>query len=192
MTEQYAEWYWWYTNLGPNATKGGFYEYNLATYGPEHNYDDFIQNFTTELYDPKEWVDLFADAGAQYFVQVTKHHEGYAIFDIPATITNRTSVALPPHKNLLQMLFDAADEYQPHLHKATYFSTPEWFHPDYKKYGFGDWPGGNATNPYTNETLPYTGYVPVDDFITDLMVPEMQILADMGTEVMWCDIGEFS
>ncbi|KAI5362477.1 Putative glycoside hydrolase, family 29, glycoside hydrolase superfamily [Septoria linicola] len=176
-------------NQGPDGTKGDFYEYNLATYGPDHVYDDFIQNFTTDAYDPKEWVDLFADAGAQYFVQVSKHHEGYAIFDIPENITRRTSVALPPHKNPLQMLFDAADEHQPHLHKATYFSTPEWFHPDYKKYGFGDWPGGNATNPYTNETLPYTGYVPVDDFIADLMVPEMQILADMGTEIMWCDIG---
>lgn len=94
-----------------------------------------------------------------------------------------------PHKNLLHMLFDAAAEYQPQLHKATYFSLPEWFHPDYKEYGFASWPGGNATNPYTNETLPYTGYVPVDDFVSDLILPEMQILADMGTEIMWCDIG---
>jgi alpha-L-fucosidase len=182
-------------NQGPNSSNdAGFYQYNLDTYGPDHAYDDFIQNFTTEHYDPKEWVDLFADAGAQYFVQVSKHHEGYALFDIPANITERTSVAQFPHKNLLQMLFDAADEYQPHLHKATYFSVPEWFHPDYKKYGFGDskgaaWPGGNATNPYTNETLPYTGYVPVDDFVSDLILPEMQILAQMGTEIMWCDIG---
>lgn len=111
------------------------------------------------------------------------------MFDIPDTITNRTSVAQYPHKNLLQMLFDAAAEYQPQLHRATYFSVPEWFHPDYKEYGFADWPGGNATNPYTNETLPYTGYVPVDDFVEDLVLPEMRILADMGTEIMWCDIG---
>ncbi|THY27539.1 glycoside hydrolase [Aureobasidium pullulans] len=193
--EQYAEWYWWYMNQGSNSSNSAdFYEYNLATYGPDHVYDDFIQNFTTEHYDPKEWVDLFSDAGAQYFVQVSKHHEGYALFDIPANITQRTSVAQVPHKNLLQMLFDAADQYQPHLHKATYFSLPEWFHPDYKKYGFGEadgagWPGGNATNPYTNETLPYTGYVAVEDFVSDLILPEMQILAQMGTEIMWCDIG---
>ncbi|KAK4624790.1 Tissue alpha-L-fucosidase [Fulvia fulva] len=187
--EQYAEWYWWYMNQGKNRTQGHFYEYNLETYGPEHVYDDFIQNFTTDAFEPKDWVDLFADSGAQYFVQVSKHHEGYALFDIPSTVTNRTSVAQFPHKNLLQMLFDAADQYQPHLHKATYFSLPEWFHPDYKPFGFGEWPGGNATNPYTNETLPYTGYVPVDDFVSDPILPEMLILADMGTEIMWCDIG---
>lgn len=187
--EEYAEWYWWYMNQGKNGSKGNFYEYNLEKYGPNHVYDDFIQNFTTAAYDPKDWVDLFANAGATYFVQVSKHHEGYAIFDIPANITKRTSVAQFPHKNLLKMLFDAADQYQPHLHKATYYSLPEWFHPDYHRYGFAAWPGGAALNPYTNATLPYTGYVPLNDYVTDLILPEMLILAQMGTEIMWCDIG---
>ncbi|KAJ5746876.1 uncharacterized protein N7511_008572 [Penicillium nucicola] len=89
----------------------------------------------------------------------------------------------------LQELFDTAKKYQPHLHRSVYYSLPEWFHPDYEKYGFGQWPGGNATNPFTNETLPYTGYVPLADFIDDKILPEMNILADMGTEIMWCDIG---
>ncbi|KAF2099507.1 glycoside hydrolase [Rhizodiscina lignyota] len=186
--EQYAEWYWWYLNQGPNDPVHT-YQYHLKTYGPNVVYDDFIQNFTADAWDPKEWVDLFADAGANYFVQVSKHHDGYAIFDIPENVTKRTSVQLFPHRNLLQELFDASKKYQPHLHHATYFSLPEWFHPDYKKYGFGNWPGGNATNPFTNETLPYTGYVPVKEFVSELIVPEMQTLANMGTEIMWCDIG---
>ena len=186
--ESYAEWYWWDMNQGPDESVQT-YQYNLETYGKNHVYDDFIQNFTASVFDPKEWVDLFADAGAQYFVQVSKHHDGYAIFDLPENVTKRTSVAQFPHKNLLQMIFDAADQYQPHLHKATYFSLPEWFNPAYAKYGFSEWPGGNATNPYTNETLPYTGFVPVDDYVTDVIMPEMRTLASMGTEIMWCDIG---
>lgn len=186
--ESYAEWYWWDQNQGP-YTKDQTYEYHLRTYGENVVYDDFIEDFTTSVFDPKEWVDLFADAGAQYFVQVSKHHDGYAIFDLPSNVTNRTSVKLTPHKNLLQDIFDAAEQHQPHLHKGTYFSLPEWFHPDYKKYGFGQWPGGNATNPYTNVSLPYTGYVHVDDYINDVVFAEMLTLADMGTEIMWCDIG---
>lgn len=152
-------------------------------------YDDFIANFTASAFNPKDWVDLFADAGANYFVQVSKHHDGYAIFDLPANVTKRTSVAQFPHRNLLQELFDAAKQYQPQLHRATYYSLPEWFHPDYARYGFGSWPGGNATNPFTNVTLPYTGYVPVKNYITDVINPEMNALANMGTEIMWCDIG---
>ncbi|KIM94614.1 glycoside hydrolase family 29 protein [Oidiodendron maius Zn] len=186
--EGYAEWYWWDLNQGANYSTQT-YEYHLQTYGPDITYDDFIQNFTADAWDPKSWVDLFADAGANYFVQVSKHHDGYAIFDLPANVTERTSVAQFPHRNLLQELFDAAAQYQPHLHRATYFSLPEWFNPDYKKYGFSVWPGGNATNPFTNQTLPYTGYVPVADYIDDIILPEMNALADMGTEIMWCDIG---
>lgn len=188
LAETYAEWYWWRQNQGPGKSDQ-IYEYHLDTYGPEVVYDDFIQNFTASVFDPKEWVDLFADAGAQYFVQVSKHHDGYAIFDLPANVSGRTSVALTPHRNLLQELFDASDKYQPHLHKGTYYSLPEWFAPAYAEYGFGQWPGGNATNPYTNETLPYTGYPPINDWLTDVVLPEMNTLADMGTEIAWCDIG---
>lgn len=187
--ESYAEWYWWSVN---DPTNHAFQDYHLKTYGPDVVYDDFIANFTASAFSARDWVDLFAESGAQYFVQVSKHHDGYAIFDIPAEITERTSVALAPHRDFIGELFAAAREYQPHLHRAVYFSLPEWFHPDYKGLGFGSWPGGNATNPFTNETLPYAGYVPVDDFVADLIVPEMEILAldeRYETEIMWCDIG---
>ncbi|GFF61167.1 hypothetical protein IFM51744_10604 [Aspergillus udagawae] len=186
--EAYAEWYWWSLNQGPsNPTET--YQYHLETYGENVVYDDFIRNFTADAWDPKEWVDLFADAGANYFIPVSKHHDGFALFTAGSDVSKRTAVDLGPQRNLLQELFDAAKEYQPHLHRATYYSLPEWFNPDYKKYGFALWPGGNATNPFTNESLPYAGYVPLADYITDKIVPEMNTLADMGTEIMWCDIG---
>jgi alpha-L-fucosidase len=47
------------------------YQYHLETYGANFNYDDFIANFTDKKFDPKAWVDLFSDAGAQYFVPTT-------------------------------------------------------------------------------------------------------------------------
>ncbi|RAO67188.1 uncharacterized protein BHQ10_003200 [Talaromyces amestolkiae] len=186
--EAYAEWYWWSLNQGTSSNTQT-YQYHLQTYGPNVVYDDFIQNFTADAWDPKEWVDLFADAGANYFVQVSKHHDGYALFDLPANVSMRTSVAQYPHRNLLKELFDAAQTYQPHLHRAAYYSLPEWFNPAYEKYGFGSWPGGNATNPFNNKTLPYTGFVEIPDYIDDVMLPQMNALADLGSEIMWCDIG---
>ncbi|TVY14987.1 Tissue alpha-L-fucosidase [Lachnellula arida] len=187
--ETYAEWYWWNMNAGRD-TSDQSYEFNLEKYGPHHKYDDFMQNFTASAWDPREWVDLFANAGANYFIQTTKHHDGFALFDVSANATLRTSVAQSPHRNFLQELFDAADQYQPQLRKGTYFSLPEWFNPAYGPYGMGRWPGiENATNPYTNQTLPYTGFVEVDDFLQDIMLPQMQSLAAMGTDIMWCDAG---
>ncbi|KAL1608122.1 hypothetical protein SLS60_003061 [Paraconiothyrium brasiliense] len=196
--ESYAEWFWWYTTH-PEGDKSGFRDYRLRTYGPDLNYDDFFANFTAAKYEPRDWVDLIADAGAKYFVITTKHHDGFALFDAGNT-TNRSSLHYGPRRDVVKELFDAAKTYQPNLKRGTYFSLPEWFNPSWGKYGFAQYgpenPGGTthpgiiARNPFTNKTEPYTGYIPVEDFIQDVMVPQMDILAyNYETEIMWCDAG---
>ena len=55
-------------------TKAHVQAYDLETYGPYVVYDDFFANFTASEFDAKDWVDLFDEAGAQYFVLTTKHH----------------------------------------------------------------------------------------------------------------------
>lgn len=122
--EIYAEWYWWYGHHR-NADKADVYTHHLETYGPDVVYDDFFANFTASEFDPKSWVDLIADAGAQYFVLTTKHHDGFALFDTKET-THRNSLHYGPKRDLLKELFDAAKEYQPQLKRGTYFSLPEW------------------------------------------------------------------
>ncbi|GAW17194.1 hypothetical protein ANO14919_066470 [Xylariales sp. No.14919] len=198
--ESYAEWFWWYSTHHPQADPSDFYDYRLRTYGPDWAYDDTFPYFTASRFDPKEWVDLFAAAGAQYFVITSKHHDGFALFDTKET-SNRSSTQYGPKRDLLRELFDAAATYQPSLRRGTYFSLPEWYNPDFGPYGFdqlpadsvpgtNSWPGVPARNPYTDAIEPYTGHVPVDDFIADVMLPQMQILAtDYATDIMWCDIG---
>jgi alpha-L-fucosidase len=68
---------------------------------------------------------------------------------------------------------------------------PEWFNPAYTKYTRDNkWGIGPPKNPYTNKTVPYTGFVEVDDFLKDIQLPQMNILANKyDTEIMWCDIG---
>ncbi|EMR67102.1 putative glycoside hydrolase family 29 protein [Eutypa lata UCREL1] len=83
--ESYAEWYWWWLNLGAGDSIQ-VWEHHRDTYGENLVYDDFIPEFTASEFDPKEWVDLFVDAGAQYFVQTSKHHDGYALMDLPPSI----------------------------------------------------------------------------------------------------------
>ena len=65
---------------------------------------------------------------------------------------------------------------------------PEWYNPAYTRYATKDCPGGPPKNPYTNEVIEYTGYTPVDDFVTDIQLPQMRQLAyEYETELMWCD-----
>lgn len=190
----------WYSTHHPQADPSDFYDYRLRTYGPDWAYDDTFPHFTASRFDAKEWVDLFADAGAQYFVITSKHHDGFALFDTGIT-SNRSSLHYGPRRDLLRELFDAAATYQPSLRRGTYFSLPEWYNPDFGPYGFdqlpadsvpgtNSWPGVPARNPYTDAVEPYTGHIPVKDFISDVMLPQMRILAtDYETDIMWCDIG---
>ncbi|KAI1773778.1 glycoside hydrolase family 29 protein [Hypoxylon cercidicola] len=195
--ESYAEWFWWYSTHHPQADRSDFYDYRLRTYGEDWAYDDTFEDFTASSFDAKAWVDLIADAGAQYFVITSKHHDGFALFDAGAS-SNRSAVHYGPHRDVLGELFDAAATYQPSLKRGTYFSLPEWFNPDFGPYGFdqvdspgtSSWPGIPATNPYTGVVEPYVGRVPVEDFLTDLMLPQMETLAyTYGTDIMWCDCG---
>lgn len=53
--------------MWPNDSNG-FWRFHRDHYGPEVVYDDFIQDFTGADFNASEWVNLFADAGAKYFV----------------------------------------------------------------------------------------------------------------------------
>lgn len=193
--ETYAEWFWWYSNNHfVNADKSDSYGYRLDTFGPSWNYDDGFPNFTASAWDPKEWVDLFAEAGATYFVLTTKHHDGFALFDTDGT-TNRSSINYGPKRDVVQEIFDAAATYQPTLKRGTYFSLPEWYNSDFGPYGFvqydtigsTSWVGIPATNPFTNLTEPYTGQLPIGDFVKDLMYPQMEALAyKYGSDISKC------
>ncbi|MEV8523797.1 alpha-L-fucosidase [Streptomyces sp. NPDC052000] len=175
---QYAEWYWSQMQDPKNPT----YAYHRQTYGESFNYDDFIPRFTAERFDPRSWVELFRDAGAQYHVLTSKHHEGFALWD--SKVSNRNAVQMGPKKDLVRALFEASKRYAPELHRGLYFSMPEWFNPD------SPWQGHGPRNPYTLQPLPYTGYTPGKDYIKDLQAPQMlELVEGYDPEILWCDIG---
>ncbi|KAH7394286.1 alpha-L-fucosidase-domain-containing protein [Pyrenochaeta sp. MPI-SDFR-AT-0127] len=183
----YAEWYWYHMKDPNYKTKT--YQYHRDTYGENFNYDDFMGNFTAQSFDAKEWVDLIADAGARYMVPVTKHHDGFALYNFSTAISKRSSIWYGPKRDFLAELFAAAKQYQPQIKRGTYFSMPEWFNPKNTLYG-GTFGGGPPKNPYTGNEIPYTGYVEVDDFVKDIQLPQMRTLAYVyETEIIWCDIG---
>ena len=63
--------------------------HHLQTYGSNIIYDDFIANWTAEAWSPNDWVDLFNDAGAKYFVLVTKHHDGFALVSASLSLVGK-------------------------------------------------------------------------------------------------------
>ncbi|MGW1558014.1 alpha-L-fucosidase [Streptomyces sp. NPDC002144] len=176
--KQYAEWYWDQMQDPANPT----YAYHRDTYGEDFAYDDFIPRFTARKFDPRAWVELFRDAGAQYHVLTSKHHEGFALWD--TKVSDRNAVRMGPNRDLVKELFEASRRYAPELHRGLYFSMPEWFNPD------NPWMGHAPRNPYTLEPVPYTGYTAGKDYVRDYQAPQMlELIHGYDPEIIWCDIG---
>ena len=176
--KQYAEWYWDQIQDPNNPT----YSYHRDTYGEDFAYDDFIPRFTAEKFDPRAWVELFRDAGAQYHVLTSKHHEGFALWD--TKVSDRNAVKMGPKRDLVKELFDASRRHTPELHRGLYFSMPEWFNPD------NPWMGHAPRNPYTLQPVPYTGYTAGKDYVTEYQAPQLlELIHGYDPELIWCDIG---
>jgi hypothetical protein len=96
----YAEWYWAMQQIPGTPT----WLHHLLTYGADVVYDDFIPRFRAERWDPSEWIRLFEDAGARYFVLTSKHHDGFLLW--PSETTGRDAGDLGPQRDLIGELFD--------------------------------------------------------------------------------------
>jgi alpha-L-fucosidase len=176
--QQYAEWYW-QNQQDPN---GATYAYHAQKYGENFVYDDFIPMFTAKKFDPRTWLKLIADAGAEYYVLTSKHHDGFALWD--TKVSDRNSVKLGPGRNVIAELFAASRKYTPQLRNGLYFSLPEWFNPD------NPWMGHAPRNPYTGAALPYTGYTAGKDFVRDYQAPQvLELISEFDPDVLWFDIG---
>jgi alpha-L-fucosidase len=179
----YAEWYWNELHVAGSPTQ----QHHRDVYGEEFPYDRFIEQWKAERFDPDAWLRLFVEGGAKYFVLVSKHHDGVALFD--TATTGRDTVELGPRRDFVRELFDAADRGDYGLKRGLYYSLPEWFHPNGPATS-GTWGQGPPTNPFTGAPVPYTGYTPISSYVDEHQYPQMLELIDRyDPDILWCDIG---
>lgn len=76
-----------------------------------------------ELWDPDEWAALFKESGARYVLLVTKHHDGYCLWDSPEN-PNWNSVTSGPRRNIVEDLTRSVRNKG--LKMGFYYSLPEW------------------------------------------------------------------
>ena len=77
--QPYAEWY-----QNSLRIKGSpVHQYHQKTYGLDYPYEAFADSFNEQAtnWDPDAWADLFTQAGARYVVLVTKHHDGFLLWN---------------------------------------------------------------------------------------------------------------
>lgn len=69
-------------------------------------YEDFLDDWKGDRFDPTGWVDVFRRAGADFVVPVTKHHDGIALWDAPGT-PERNTITRGPGRDIIGELADA-------------------------------------------------------------------------------------
>lgn len=120
----YAEWY-----LKGLQTKGSAREqWHREMYGPDFTYRDFASLFKARNFDPDQWADLFARAGARYVVLTSKHHDGFCLWPNPES-NHYNSMETGCERDLVGEL--AAAIRKTPLRFGLYFSLYEWDNPLY-------------------------------------------------------------
>jgi alpha-L-fucosidase len=90
-------------------------------------YDRFQAQFNPTKFDPDAWVRMAKQAGMQYIVITTKHHDGFALFDSKGTTWD--VMATPYGRDIIAQLADACR--RGGIRLGLYYSIMDWHHPDY-------------------------------------------------------------
>ncbi len=127
--KDYAEWYGYSCNLENCETEAQekYKAYHKEHYGSRPYYD-FINDFKGERFDAVKWADLFKRAGAKYINFVSKHHDGYCLYETEHA-PGLNSVECAPKRDFLMELKNAMEGTG--VRFGVYHSVYEWWHPYY-------------------------------------------------------------
>jgi len=105
--------------------------------GPDYvqykqDYEALPKTFNPVKFDPQKWARAARDAGIRYVVGMSKHHDGFCMFDTKTTDYRITHPSVPfssnPRANILKEILAAFREQG--IWAGIYFSKPDW-HTEY-------------------------------------------------------------
>jgi hypothetical protein len=95
---------------------------------PDNVYDGWSRQFKMEHFDAGEWAKTALDGGMKYVVIITKHHDGFHLWD---TMFSEHKITRSPFgRDYLRELVDAFRKEG--LKIGFYFSQRDFYHPDYE------------------------------------------------------------
>lgn len=77
----------------------------------------------------KEWLDLAQQAGMKYSVMVTRHHDGFAMWDSKHSWKNFTSASCGPKTDYVKAYMEACHNRE--MYAGIYYSPMDWRFPGY-------------------------------------------------------------
>lgn len=96
---------------------------------PWEEYTALADQFNPKDFDMHEWTDLAKDFGANYMVMVTRHHDGFALWNSPGSYRHFTSWDTAAHRDFVKEYTECAREAG--LRVGLYYSPMDWRFPGY-------------------------------------------------------------
>lgn len=107
--------------------KGEWHMYNDKV--PPEAYAELASEFNPRHYDPASWAKLARSSGARYMVLTARHHDGFALWDSPASFGHYDAMHSAAHRDLVRPFVEAVRGEG--LRVGLYYSPLDWRFPGY-------------------------------------------------------------
>jgi len=91
-------------------------------------YERLAGYFNPVRFDADQWVTIARNAGMRYITLITKHHDGFALFDSQVSAWDVMD-ATPYRRDIVRAMAEACRRQG--LRLFVYYSQLDWHHPDY-------------------------------------------------------------
>ncbi len=165
--------YYLFLHWGPSSLAGTEISWSRGSVGVE-KYDALYKKFNPVDFDADELVKLAQDAGLRTIVLITKHHDGFCMWDTKTTDYNIMNT--PFKRDVTRELADACKRHG--MRFSLYYSIMDWYQPDWPIHYAGG-PGyelPEGTKPDINRYFKY-----MHDQLTELLTNYGDI------SLMWWD-----
>jgi len=122
-----------FIHWGPVALKGTEIGWSRYANVPVEEYDNLYKQFNPVNFNADEWVSVAKAAGMKYIVLTTKHHDGFCLW--PTRQIDHNISKTPFKRDVVKELAEACKKQG--IEFGTYYSTTDWYHPDFPLTGAG-------------------------------------------------------
>lgn len=169
------------------------YLHHIEKYGnhAKFGYKDIIPMFTAENFDPREWAELFAQAGAKYVVPVAEHHDGFQMYK--SEISHWNAYEKGPCRDILGELKTCCNALKMEVGASSH-RAEHWFFMDGGKCFDSDmkeplqrgdlyWPAMPSGELHDIFSKPF----PTDEYLQDWLVRSCEIVDKYQPKIIYFD-----
>jgi len=144
---------------------------------PVEDYEPLADAFNPVAFDASEWCGIARDAGQEYLVITSKHHDGFALFH--SEISDYDIVDATPYgRDVLAPLADACREAGVKL--GFYYSILDWHHPAQSV----DAEAENPRSGHANNTIDADRK---EEYVAYMKAQISELVENYDAKILWFD-----